>query len=166
MNQDIYQDKYRPTVPKIIDYGCIFITVFLWIFSAVLQFRFFWCVPVLLCIPSILSKFPGKICCNQDTVIIQDLYHGKKIIPIDTITDVTIKIYAHKEGIAGILSVHHYIFVMKIITEHKKYKFKMDAKSDVMEYSFGSIDIEKSKNKVAFLKLKKYIEAIHAINNL
>jgi len=167
MNEDIYQDKYKATVPKIIDYGCIFMTVFLFCLLAAFHFRFFWCSPILLSVPFILSKFQGKIYCNGDTVVIQDLYHGRKTIPIESITGVEIKVYAHKEGIVGMLSVHHYIFVMKIITEHKKYKFKMDAKNDVIEYDFGSIrNIGNSKNKVAFLKLKKYIETIHAINNL
>ena len=27
MNQEIYEDRYRPMVPKVIDYGCIVVGV-------------------------------------------------------------------------------------------------------------------------------------------
>ena len=167
MNEDIYQDKYKATVPKIIDYGCIFMTVFLFLFFAALHFHFFWCSPILLFVPFILSRFPGKIYCNENTVVIQDLYHGRKIIPIREIKSVEITAFAHKEGTFAMLLVHHYIFEMKIITGQKKYKFKMDAKNDIIEYDFpGYIDIDRCKNKVAFLRLKKYIETTQYIDNL
>ena len=32
MSEIIYQDKYKVTIPKVVDYGCIFLAVFFKIF--------------------------------------------------------------------------------------------------------------------------------------
>lgn len=170
MNDDVYLDTYRATIPKIIDYGCIMIAFLFcmcgFIFGNWHPALILCMSLIILCIPFILSRIPGKIFCNGDIVALQDLYHGKKAIPIEAIKEIEVKIFSHNESFYTCHSVHHYIFEMKIITDQKNYKFKMDAKKNIVEQPGFITDTQKYANKVAFLKLKKYIEAIHYINQL
>lgn len=163
MSGIIYQDKYKVTIPKVVDYGCIFLAVFLFFFLAACHFPYFWCTLLFLCVPFILSKFSGNIYCTDDKVAIYDIFHGKRVFSIESIKSVEIKLYAHKEGI-GILWAHHFIVEMKIITEHRKYKYRMDVKPDDVKSDFFEQKIDMNHSNIAFWKLKKYIETSQEIN--
>lgn len=180
MNENYYHDTYRATIPKIIDYGCIVLAVLSPFICGFLCLNLHidplinninllpvlcLCLPFIIgAIPFILHRIPGKICCNEDTVIIADLYHGKNIISIKDIQEIEVKVFAHEEGHIGFMAVHHYIFVLIIKTNARKYKFKMDAKKDFVENYKG--DISKKYGNIAFVKLKRYIEATNYINSL
>ena len=116
MNQEIYEDRYKPTVPKVIDYGCIAVAILSFFYLAYKFQCVFWYPLLLLLVPFVLSRFPGRIYCDGETVAIQDPYHGTKRIPIEAITGLEIKVYAHQEGIPMVMTVHHYIYVMRIRT--------------------------------------------------
>lgn len=154
MNQEIYEDRYRPMVPKVIDYGCIVVGILSFFMLGYRLQCVFWYPLLLLLVPCVLSGFPGRIYCNQETVAIQDLYHGTKRIPIDAITGLEIKIYSHEEGIGIPMIVHHYIYVMRIRTAGKTYVFKQYVKRDA------------DRKNTAFMKLKRYIEAVRYIDSI
>ncbi len=166
MEQEIYQDTYKATIPKVIDYGCIAAAVIGCFVLAALHFRWFWCALLLLIVPFLLSRIPGKIWCNAETVVIQDIYHGRKTIPIDTIQSVDIRVFALKQG-RGILFLHHYILEMKIRTDGRTCRFRMDDKGDGIAVQFpGYLDLKSTKSSAAFLRLKRYIETTQQLNDL
>ncbi|MCI5816398.1 hypothetical protein [Ruminococcus sp.] len=154
MNQEIYEDRYKPTVPKVIDYGCIAVALLSFFYLAYKFQCVFWYPLLLLLVPFVLSRFPGRIYCDGETVAIQDPYHGTKRIPIEAITGLEIKVYAHQEGIPMVMTVHHFIYVMRIRTPRKTYTFKQDVKRDA------------DRKDTAFMKLKRYIEAVRYIDSI
>ena len=166
MEQEIYQDTYKATLPKVIDYGCIAAAVIGCFALAALHFRWFWCALLLLIVPFLLSRIPGKIWCNAEMVVIQDMYHGRKTIPMETIRDVEIRVFALKQGI-GVLFLHHYIIDMKIRTDSRTYKFRMDDKGDGIAMQFpGYLDLNSTESSAAFLRLKRYIDTTQQLNAL
>lgn len=67
MNQEIYEDRYRPMVPKVIDYGCIVVGILSFFMLGYRLQCVFWYPLLLLLVPCVLSGFPGRIYCNQET---------------------------------------------------------------------------------------------------
>lgn len=167
MNAEMYQDRYKATVPKVIDYGCIAAAVLLFWTLCALHFRWFFLSLLLLAVPFLLSCIPGRIYCSETAVLLQDLYHGKTIIPMDSIRGTELRVIAHKEGIGAFLPVHHYIIELKLITDTRTYRYRMDAGADAIDIQFpGHVELEKSKSRIPFLKVRKYIETTQYLNQL
>lgn len=157
------KERYKSSVPRILDYTILFLSITIFFFGPVfIPNNFCWPAIFGIFIPWILSIIPSKLECDEKNLVMHDLIRGKRIIPLSDIKSIQMKgFYVNVSAIGSSFGsyVHHFEFEMEINTNKKKYKFRMDAKKKIVK-NLGDISYpERYWDKVAFFKLKKYIES-------
>lgn len=156
------KERYESSVPRILDYTILFLSITICFFGPVfIPNNFCWPAIFGIFIPWILSIIPSKLVCDEKNLVMYDLIRGKRTILLSDIESVQIRVFAveiHALGSSFGSHVHHFEFEMEINTNRKKYKFRMNAKKKIVK-NLGDISYpERYWDKVAFFKLKKYIE--------
>ncbi len=156
------KERYESSVPSILDYTSLFLSITILFFGPVfIPNNFCWPAIFGIFIPWILSIIPSKFECDEKNLVMHDLIRGRRIIPLSDINSIQIRVfYVNISAIGSSFGshLHHYEFEMEINTDRKKYKFRMNAKKKIVK-NMGDISYpDRYWDKVAFLKLKKYIE--------
>ncbi|MDE5883927.1 MAG: hypothetical protein K2H29_02440 [Oscillospiraceae bacterium] len=155
------KERYESSVPLMLDDTILFLSIVLSLYGSYATRGLFWFPFLGLFLPWILSIIPSKFECDEKNLVMYDVIRGKKVIPLSRIQDMQISVSSlniKQVGSKYSGYVHHYEFELKIMTEKKKYKFRMNAKRNIVEYPGQILNSDYYCDKVAFFRLKKYIE--------
>lgn len=155
------KERYESSVPVMLDYTILFLSITLSFYGSFVTRGLFWFPFLGLFLPWVLSIIPSKFECDEQNLIMYDFIRGKKIIPLSSINAMQIRVLSaniKRTGAIGGGYAHHYEFELKITTTKKKYKFRMNAKRNIVEHPGYILNPDYYCDKVAFFKLKKYIE--------